>query len=546
MVNGSNAGTQPPSPAARLAELVGNAMRREGVSAKELARRAEELHLPRLKERNILAYASGSRTRPKEPTVRNLAKLFNQVEELWVNYVFGKGLGPLFPEDFIREEQKKLAEGAVVSIISCRYFLEVSSTEIKNVVVSNLGRGVTYVYYSPSQIEKTAFGSDAASSYAKFFADVIHNHRFPSTPNIRGFAVRPSTFPFLSKLHTLVHYDLPNDATTPSKTYAFIEIDQAAGDAARVWYPIPASMWKRVEAELNRSVAPIADSELSEYHFMNPRLNKVRLDYIDWFNHEATSKAYARLSKSIAHGDSRCVETIKEEIFLAQRERDKNQLYLDIGSGDGTITVQLAKKIAGSSGEVSPTLLDPSHFQLDHAKESFGTPSGWKFENHTLEKFQANGGFHVITSIHSAYTLDDGYFRKIYDLLLPGGIACIWMGTLKDNVVNRLADAFDERMRGGQRRNYAEDVAKILEQSGLKRSSKLLIKYVGTWIPTTSLIEKGRLNDAGKTLASFCALSVDSITKDMEDLALKTIKSFDPQGHGRLPIADVLMVFQKS
>ncbi len=530
-----------------LAKLLDTAMHRLGLTAAKAARVAKAKKLPHLSARNIQAYRNGERKRlPKGVMVRALASVVGEDPDVWEEQVCGhQEFGTVFPEDYIIEEQKTLRADDEVWIISCRKFLEVVLPALADLVRSNLEKGVVYKYFFPSaRVTASPHGDEAVSSYAEFYESALLKHSFPKTPKIVCFAVSASKFSYFSRLHTLVHYRYANRTGKPDKAYAYIELRGATGEPVRKWYPLPPRTWSEIVSQLNQSVEPIANSELKQHQSVNPQLNKVRSDYLAWFDHKANASCYARLRANIAHDEGLCVRRIKTELFRANLGQAADVKYLDVGCGDGTITAQLAAALVAKGTAVEVTYLDPSAFQLELAKKTCDS-AGAQFAQGTLEDFPRGEQYHFITAIHSLYTVDDAYFPKLYELLRPGGIACIWIGALEGNVVNGLSHAFDNERRPGQRRNYGEDVIRILELYGLGVGGNLNSERMRTrWI-ATPVDEVGRLDQNGKALVSFCALASGNVTDAMEKFALTVFERTTPKQRAKLPITDHLIVFRR-
>ena len=168
------------------------------------------------------------------------------------------------------------------------------------------------------------------------------------------------------------------------------------------------------------------------------------------------------------------------------------------------------------------------------------------FEDATLD-----GKFDLITCVHSFYTIDEVYLRKIYESLTPpnedkrrkGGVACIWIGDVTDNVMNEMCAALDRFLHRGPR-NYARDIREALGRMGLGSGSGLSWRVFEAEV--TGLLDGEELTERGKDVAHFFAMrepdaNILRIARKVAlDLAIR-----QPGGEIIHPLRDCLITFER-
>lgn len=522
-----------------LAGLVSLALVSKDWTPEDAAEFAKSKGLGRLSPNNIRAYAEGERKHIKPRIVRAFEQVFEVPINSWFNQVFSKDRAHFLLRTKIEvlQEQQQLAKDDEVWIISSRDFLEAADVDIKRLVCSALRKGVVYRYFFPSKKARHRYGTSARDSYQSFRAH-IRGEAFDEPPQIFGFALDPSNFSFFSELHTVVRYRKIQSDT--SSTYCFIEIgDEGEGKTAR-WYRLPAEIWSQIQNELEGAMPLIADSELDEVMPINRRLRAVAERYAAWFDNRVNADHYSKLRNLIAHSADRCVGAIVNRLLRADVKSPKNGWrYLDIGCGDGMMTHAIMKALAEAGRSTLATIVDPSKVQLKLAKENLHSFGNTTAREQTFEDFIRSGPrgeFEVITAIHSLYTVDDAFLPRIYDLLAPGGVACIWMGTLAENVVNSLSQRLDETIKYGQKRNYAEDVYRIVGRSTLKEPER--VSNVG-YLGSEAVVDASR----EQAIFKFCALQ--NVDTDIHHKASEIWTQIRQQYSEKLPMTDLLITLER-
>ena len=194
------------------------------------------------------------------------------------------------------------------------------------------------------------------------------------------------------------------------------------------------------------------------YQPLNKKLTTISQEYAQAFSADETVRVYGDVRKLASNVDD-CVSAIRGVWVAEHPKKDIGTpwRYLDIGCGDGETTLRIIETLEnGDVSGVHATIIEPSLIESDLAQRRITTGAREvRVVRSTLEDAELAGGFHLITSVHSFYTIDEAYLRRMYEYLAPGGLACIWIGALENNVVNRICAALDQHFRRG-RRNYAE------------------------------------------------------------------------------------------
>jgi SAM-dependent methyltransferase/transcriptional regulator with XRE-family HTH domain len=492
-----------------------------------------------LSANNIRAYKEGTRkTRiPKAEIIEAFETLFDLPIGTWANQVPTEDRDPrlLREKEYVINEQRQLTKNDEVWIISSRQFLEDTDEAIKEMVCAGLQKGVVYRYFFPSRKSEHPYGDDARSSYQNFRAK-IHGFSFKESPQIYGYAIDAGTFPFLSKLHSIVRH---SRQTGPSSAYCYIEIGVGNERTSMNWYPLSASLWSQIETQLHTSAHSASDSEVDKIRPLNLNLSAVRSRYISWFKNATNAVHYAKLRALMGHSGRRCVKPIIECLLRAQVEPRKGSWrYLDIGCGDGSITASIVNALKEGNRDTSVTILDPSPAQLKLANKNL-EPTRVRSIGKDFEQFMEEGEkneFDIITAVHSLYTVDDAYIPRIYDLLAPNGVACIWMGTLENNIVNAVANALDNEIQPGQKRNYAEDIYRIVDRSIFQRSS--CTRHVEA---RTLTLDEAAAEDA---ILLFCSLQ-NAEHPNLHCKARPLWNEIKKRHDGQLPITDYLITLTR-
>jgi ubiquinone/menaquinone biosynthesis C-methylase UbiE len=524
-----------------LADLIKRGLDRTGWSADTAAAEAKRRGLGKgLGPRNIRNYRNGlGKRKPTETIVRRFAILFGESEDSWLRHFPDYRLGPLLlDKDAVIRDQAQLGEGDEVCLISSRAFLEADDSDVVEIVLKNLDRGIVYKYYFPSG-DANPYGDAAAVSYRRFREQNVGRYWFSKPPLLFGYAVKPTVFRYFSGLHTIVRFT----SRTPGvgKTYVYIELARGGtGRLEQAWYLLPDVTARQITLNLNEARSSLADAELPVLP-LNSCLNRVRTDYIKWFQRDESVARYSSLRPVLGHSGDRCLRALKIEIARLPHD-GKGLRYLDIGCGDGEITRSVANYVAEhSDAEVTTVGLDSSSAQLRSAAAAFNDQERIKFETHAgkFETYQAGASFNLVTAIHSLYTIDEAYVRRIYELLELGGIAFIWMAMRKNNVVTAVSDALDAKLRPGQRRNAADDVARYASGVGL---SPKLVPSEG--VISSVLDKSGTPTNAGCDLIDFCALQ--PVKKGTEEwgAAIGALRSLHQNGNHAL--TDGLVIIQRN
>jgi SAM-dependent methyltransferase len=529
---------KPTDPVQILANLIRRGLDRKGWSPEDAFGEAKRRRLKGLSPHNIRDYLNERRKRrPTERVIRRFAALLGEPEETWLAQFPGYGFDPLLlGRDTVIGEQAQLQDGDEVTIISSRAFLEATDIDVAEAVLRNLNRGIAYTYYFPVGTPN-AHGTTASESYQRF-RDHAARFRFSRRPLLFGYAVDPGRFRFFSGLQTLVHYSSRTPGVT--KTYAYIE--PMRGDSGRteqVWYLVPEDHWRDVISNLREARSFVADADLPIVP-LNPCLPRVRGDYIRWFQRVDSGTRYGALRPVLGHAAERCVRALMSEVARTRRNGDPVR-YLDVGCGDGAITRAIADEV-GKQWSLSVMGVDVSDAQIRLAKATFRDAKEFPFvaTEGAFENFQSADMFDLITAVHSLYTVDEAYVRRIYQLLAPGGIACIWMAMRKNNVVSAVCDAVDAVLRPGQLRNAAEDLERYARGAGLS----VALTPFPAGVPCL-LDSKGRPTAEGQKLIDFCALQ--TVKKDTPAWQAAVAAMQLPAGApgGDHPLTDGLIVIQR-
>jgi len=479
------------------------------------------------------------RGKPSRSIITKVARLFGEVEQNWLSQFPDLGEEPLLlVKDAILREQGELEEGDEVSLISSRAFLETNDSEVRALVLRKLDQGIVYKYYFPTP-GSSSFENVAAESYLSFHARWIKNHSFNRPPFIFGYDVNPNCFRFFSGLHSIVRYYSRSNGV--AKTYIYIEPVQGEYmHIEQVFYRVPNDVAAQIDSNLVESCDGIANARIP-LQPLNPWLFRVANDYMEWFQKRENAVSYGLVRPILGHSGERCLVALKTQIGRIRLESQDTLRYLDVGCGDGVLTLEIAKFVA-SNKKVDVVGLDASSAQLQLAIAQFQDVLNVSFREHqgTFETFKTPDSFDLVTAIHSLYAVDEAYLRHIYNLLAPGGIALIWMAMRVRNVVTSICDAVDSVLRPGQRRNAAESVKKYAEALGLEPQ---LVEYQGTVV---SLIDsKNHPNEAVRSLIDFCALQAVIMDSEAWEAAVTELSASTPADNGGHPLTDGMVVIRR-
>ena len=528
-----------------LAKLIRGGKREKEWSNKDAAAAAVRLNLGAgYSARNIALHLAEAKTfYPKERIIRGFATLFGQSEDEWLREFVETGLHPLLLDmDTIMREQERLTEEDEVSIISSYAFLEAGDSGIGEMVLENLDRGIIYKYFFPAG-DLHPYGVHAEKSYLDFL-EKVDQRRFQGSPLLFGYPVDPKKFGYFSALPTIVRYK----SQTPgvAKTYVFIGLlNSGSGHVEYKWYILPEKTSKGIEKNLKDARSSIADLGVDIVP-RNARLRGVRKEYVNWFQQAESVAQYSSLRPVLGHAGDRCLQALMTEIGRTEIVRTPIAggalKYLDVGCGDGGVTRKVADYLAQQFAvPVTAVGLDASGAQLRSAEASFKDQTGISFsvDKSDFEEFNERQQFHLVTAIHSFYTIDEAYVRRIYELLKPGGIGCIWMAMRQNNVVTSICEAVDSVLRPGQRRNVAEDVERYARGAGLSTD---MVKSEGA---VAHLVDSSGIpTDDGRKLIEFCALQPVTNGSREWDAAVGALRTSLGK-NGDHPLTDGLVVIQR-
>lgn len=360
------------------------------------------------------------------------------------------------------------------------------------------------------------------------------SHRFGVSPMAYGFSVDSDRFRYFSDLTTIIHYESRSPGS--SKTYAFAEMSRGGTEVAeQAWYVVPSHVWKLISTNLAEARSRVADLG-SPILALNRSIVAVQQKYLTWFNSKGAAKTYQAIHPILGHHSRRCVDALLSEI--GRTPRTGKVRYLDIGCGDGEITSMVTNYL-NAQGEVLTVCIDPSLSQMALAKKSLRKVAKREFHEERLETWTTTHSFELITAIHSLYTVDESFTRKIYEMLAPGGIACIWLASENDNVVTSICNAVDSALRPGQLRITAERVSAHARAIGIQVHDS----RKESRIPAL-LDRKGQPTMQAESLIEFCALQTLTRKSHAWTSAIEAIKALT-DGDGQHPLTDRLLVFQR-
>lgn len=517
-----------------LSELILRALTTKRWSVDNAAGQAKKMKLPSLSARNIREYLSEKRQTPAKATIERFADLFDESRESWLSQFPGYGVGPmLLGRESILQNQLRLQDGDLVTLISSRPFLEAEDQLVQNTVLQNLNRGLKYIYYYPDPTAKpNPFGVTASASYL-MFRDIVRRYRFATIPLLFGFPLRHSEFKFFSGLHTVVRLQSSNAHFT--KTYAFIEIE--SGDQIeQAWYELPKTVWQQINANLVQARSGIADMN-QPITALNPCLTSLRAEYMAWFKLPTMTTLYSKLRPTLGHAGDRCMKEIVSEISKTEFP-DETVNYLDIGCGDGEITSAITSHLV-KRAKVYVVCLDVSSAQIMLASKAVKTSDRVSVETTTVEfeSYKTDMQFHLITAIHSLYVVDQAYIRSIYDRLAPGGIAFIWMASRHNNIMTHICNDIDSVLRSGQRRNSAEDMHEYAQLAGLSTQFRTVSGTIEALLDS-----QDNLTDDAETLLEFCALQTLPTHAVARNTTVNTIRRLSTESGGVLSLTDGLLL----
>lgn len=156
-----------------------------------------------------------------------------------------------------------------------------------------------------------------------------------------------------------------------------------------------------------------------------------------------------------------------------------------------------------------------------------------------------DGAYDVILAIHSLYTVDLGHMSKLVLSLRPGGVMCIWHGTLENNVLNSLANTMDEFSGRGRCRNYAEEVDKFLSRAILRRDAAYSCTAFTRKIPNNLVNPDKTLTEQGISAVQFAALSSYPPSLELQSAAINSALTRPEASCAEFTVTDYLMCFKR-
>jgi|GEM_PF-3147798 len=509
--------------------------------------------------RTIQEYASPRRTtKPNPATVRKIAKVFEANPEEWLRrcgFEKTSDLSILSPPEETLERQRNLPQDSQVYVITCGDLLEQSNPSVLDLVVGNLRKGVVYKYFYPVTREGqqgaagSPFGSEAATSYRCFRCDTLRGHHFENAPLVFGFGVDPARFAYFSKLHAIVYFSRPGNQG--DEMHAWVEHETPADPDARTRvgsYQIPREVMGKILRHLDAARDAISDLGVP-FVPMNERLRELSQDRNAGKSQIGGGSKVYRLVRNMTHRASFCVDQILRRSDAFRLPRTEEIRFLDIGCGKGEVTAEIARELGERhpDHQVSVTVLEPLCASAEEAERRFKEHGiSAEVRHDTFEEVTfGETRFHLIASVHSFYTIDEVYLRKVYDLLEVGGVACLWIGDLKDNVVNQMRDGLDRLVYGGRTRNYGEHLVRCLELMGLEARGRLQHSCMKDQIEL--LVEEEHLTQVGEEIASFLSPTgkLEGKARDMATEAAENTVTRASEGSLVHPVYERLIVFQR-
>ncbi|MBI4170094.1 MAG: methyltransferase domain-containing protein [Candidatus Aenigmarchaeota archaeon] len=245
--------------------------------------------------------------------------------------------------------------------------------------------------------------------------------------------------------------------------------------------------------------------------------------------------AYGRRTISLFDKEKSQIENPPKFIISRFHGKIKPKNYLDIGGGTGKRTVEIIKGL----GCRHTDFLEPSKRASDEfvkLAKSHGV-GNISIIRSSFEDFSRAKKYDFITSIHSWYYIDLESLQKLYKMLAPSGIACIFIDS-KDDTIKRMQDIC-EIVFLNKPSNNAEDICKYLEKRGIKYS---VYNYDGV---LSGLLKNNNFTQRARIIASLVAYRKWSkISASVKQKILELFRETD-QGHGTYPSRRCLIVVKK-
>lgn len=416
-------------------------------------------------------------------------------------------------DDILRLEADLPASGGI-AIVSGTGYLETEDDTLLKFMARRLQDGVAVTYFytvTHPEILQASFPSDAVISSVRY----IHEKLSPYDGKGRLRA-----YFFDNEVAQLV---------TSSSILAIFVDDIADPVPMHIFqYARCSNLLESGNADVWLKLAPGNDK--CHYHDICTRLRKhsqpipwlglyddslrsdLQKDYRSLLTDATYAGLYARLRDHISTGKGNSSIFIDKTAALFREtgqghlRRQETFQVLDVGIGDGEVSVQLLAALVKSLGIRETTAIryhavDPSKPDTLRALELYfrspkgmpDLPEGWTrsladLASHNIqftlasEPFEAYSGvpttFDVIFMIHSLYLIDLSYLRKALYLLKDDGILLIMIAPLRSNCLSQVCCAIDARLERiclqPQRRqkaiddtfrNYGEDVKQFLNHS---------------------------------------------------------------------------------
>ncbi len=273
-----------------------------------------------------------------------------------------------------------------------------------------------------------------------------------------------------------------------------------------------------------RTVDPSARVQIPTVAFMSTSIFEKFLD-----------TKYGRRTLALFNKEKSKIENPPESIVNRFHGKIKPKNYLDIGGGTGKRTLKIVKGL----GCLHTDFLEPSKRASDEfcklAKRHRITDIS--VINSSFEDFNETKKYEFITSIHSWYYIDLKSLKKMHQMLVPNGIACIFIDS-KEDTIKRIQDICETRFLG-KPSNNAEDICKYMEKCGIKYS---VYNYDGV---LAGLLKNNNFTQRAKVIVSLVSYQKWSkISTSVKQKILKMLIETD-QGHGAYPSRRWLIVVKK-
>jgi len=213
-----------------------------------------------------------------------------------------------------------------------------------------------------------------------------------------------------------------------------------------------------------------------------------------------------------------------------------NESILDVGCGDGNVSVEIAKKLPDGfvlGVDVSPAM-------INFAKNNFFNVKNLKFQQVDITNFTSDKKFDIAFSFSTFHWVKDKIIaiKNIYDVLKPNGELIIHMVAKDESEISKTFESEKWKTRIRKESFFGEteeSLIKILQQVGFKeirvqslreavwfKSSNELLNHFLTWLPyATGLDEKSSFEVANDIVKAIC--SNQKITAPNEKIKYETL-----------------------